>query len=127
MAKLIHDEPVLVTSAAGAVVSYALTALVTHGVITHTVASTLTQQLVPGVAAALMIGLGALTRRLVAPEAKVRHLLEVEGLLTDADFGRLQAILEEAVLRHVPGAAPAPAAPVVAADPGQPAAAGAPA
>ena len=90
---LTEEEPVLALSAAGAIVSYVLSALVTHHVIGSVTASTLTQQVVPIVSAVLVLLLGFVTRMLVSPAAKVAHVLETAGLLSDADFTRLEGLV----------------------------------
>ena len=63
-------EPALVASAAGAIVAYVLGLLVTHGVLTATQASAVTQQVAPMVASLLVMGLGALIRTRVTPVVK---------------------------------------------------------
>jgi hypothetical protein len=103
MASITKDEPVLILSAAGAVVAWLLGLLVTHGVLSDTQASSLTQVIVPAVAGVIVLVIGFFTRRLVSPAAKVKAVLESSGLLNDADFGRLEAMLTDKLeeLLHV--------------------------
>lgn len=95
MPQLRNDEPVLLTSLAGSGVAYVLGLLVTHGVITDVQASATTQQVVPLIASALVLALGWVARRFVTPAAKVKTLLEREGLLTDADWSRLELLVHD--------------------------------
>jgi hypothetical protein len=110
MASITKDEPVLVGSLSAAAVGYVLTFLVAHGVITDTQASTATQTFVPIVTAALIAGLGVLLRRFVSPASKVKAIVEQGLHITDADFGRLEALVEQYGLSIVEKKAPAPVA-----------------
>jgi hypothetical protein len=101
MSQFTKDEPVLALSAAGSIVGYLLEALKAHGIIGDSVASSLSQQLVPIVAAALVLVAGVLVRHFVTPYAKVKALMEKSGLLSDADFGRIEALLLDAVTPHL--------------------------
>jgi hypothetical protein len=106
MASITKDEPVLVGSASAALVGAVLTALVTHGVITDTQASGLTQTVVPLVTAGLIAGLGVLLRRFVSPASKVRAIVEQGLHISDADFGRIDALLEQYGLSLIEKATP---------------------
>jgi hypothetical protein len=112
MASITKDEPVLVGSLSAAVVGYVLTFLVAHGVITDTQASTATQTIVPLVTAGLITLLGVLLRRYVSPTSKVGAIVEQGLHITDADYGRLEALVEQYGLSIVEKKAPAPVAPV---------------
>jgi hypothetical protein len=109
MASITKDEPVLVGSASAALVGAVLTALVTHGVITDTQASGLTQTVVPLVTAGLIAGLGVLLRRFVSPASKVKAIVEQGLHIGDADFGRLDALLEQYGMQLAERALPAEA------------------
>lgn len=74
----IKAEPVLAGHAGAAVLGYVGTLLVTHGVVTHSQASALTQQVLPAVVSLLLVGLGFLVRRFVTPTAKVAERVEAE-------------------------------------------------
>lgn len=95
MPKLHQDEPVLVVSAAGAVVSFVGTELVAHGVVAAKAWSSIEQTAVPPVAALFVLGLGVIARRLVTPWRKVAPILERDGLLTDADAARFEQLLTD--------------------------------
>lgn len=95
MPNLTKDEPVLVVAAVGAVLSYTGSALVAHGVIGADVMTSAEQTVVPIVAAGVVMLLGAVTRALVAPYARVKRLLERDYALTDADFARFQGLVQE--------------------------------
>ena len=114
MASITKDEPVLVGSLSAAVVGYVLSFLVAHGVITDTQASTATQTIVPLVTAALITGLGVLLRRYVSPASKVKAIVEQGLHITDADYGRFEALVEQYGMSLVEKAAPAPVEPVAA-------------
>jgi hypothetical protein len=105
MSKFTDDEPVIATAVAGALLSAIGSVLVTHGVITNTQASADTKTFVPIVAAALVMALGFLARQFATPAKKVESLLETSGLLSDADFSRVETIIEEQLSRvgiHIP-------------------------
>lgn len=72
---LLSNEPVLAAHAAGAVVAYVFSELVTHGVLTTTSASNLTQLVVPPVSALFLVLLGLFVRHFVTPAAKVAAAL----------------------------------------------------
>lgn len=74
----IKAEPVIAAHAAAAVLGYVGTLLVTHGVITHDQASALTQQVLPAVVAGLLVVLGVVVRRFVAPAALFAQRVEDE-------------------------------------------------
>jgi hypothetical protein len=92
---LVKAEPAMSLATATGLVSAVLTVLVTHGVITDTAASSTTQAVVPFVALLLPMLGGAVVRRLVAPMTKVGDVLEQAGLLTDADWARLEGVIED--------------------------------
>lgn len=95
----------LLAAGVTAVVSYALSLLVTRGVITGTEASTITQQVTALVAALIPVLLGVVARAFVTPTAKAQAQLAtavantsvaaVKPGLTDADLATLQAMLDE--------------------------------
>lgn len=74
----IKAEPVMAAHGAAAVIGYAATELVTHGVISTTQASSLTQQVVPAATAVAIIGLGWLVRHVVSPAASFAERVEAE-------------------------------------------------
>lgn len=75
---LIKAEPVIAAHAGAAVVGYAGTLLVTHGVITNDQASVLTQEVLPAVVAGLLVLLGVIVRRFVSPAALFAQRVEEE-------------------------------------------------
>lgn len=86
---MIKDKPVATLGAAGTVA----TALVAYAV---------SKGWVPGELAAVADAtLGAViftaVHALVSPASKVREVLERDGTLTDADFGRLEAVITESL------------------------------
>lgn len=74
----VKAEPVIAAHAGAAILGYAGTLLVTHGVITHDQASALTQQVLPAVVAGLLALLGVVVRRFVAPAAAFAQRVEEE-------------------------------------------------
>jgi hypothetical protein len=92
---LVKAEPAMSLATATGLLGAVLTVLVTHGVLTDTSASTATQAAAPFVALLLPMLGGALVRRLVTPAGKVADVLEQAGLLTDADWARLEAVIED--------------------------------
>jgi mRNA-degrading endonuclease toxin of MazEF toxin-antitoxin module len=95
MSDLTRNEPVLVATAVTSVAGWGLGELVTHGVITDTQASSATQAVVPAGIAGLVWVLGVIARRFVTPISKVKELTERAGLLTDADWARLEGVIED--------------------------------
>jgi hypothetical protein len=95
MPSFTKDEPVIVVAAAGAAVSYVGSALVAHGVIGDATLTSVEQTAVPIVAAGFVLLLGVIARSLVAPYAKVKRLMEQAGLLSDTDFARMEALLDD--------------------------------
>jgi hypothetical protein len=94
MAEIHKDEPVLVGATATAAVGALMSVLVTHGVITDVQASADTQTVLPLVTAGVALLAGAIIRHFTASWSKVKHVVENGLHLTDADFGRLEALLE---------------------------------
>lgn len=74
----VKAEPAIALHAGGAILGYIGTLLVTHGVITHDQASALTQQVLPAVVAGLLVVLGVLVRRVVAPASLFAQRVEEE-------------------------------------------------
>lgn len=99
MSKFTDDEPVIATAVAGALLSAIGSVLVTHGVITGTQASADTKTFVPIVAAALVMVMGFVARQFAAPAKKVEALLASSGLMSDADFARVEAIIADQLER----------------------------
>ena len=88
----VKAEPVIAAHGAASVVAYTLGLLVTHGVVSHTQASALTEQVVPAVAAGLTIGLGVLVRRFVTPVWKKVSPLTAKAAPLLADLGSLDIL-----------------------------------
>lgn len=105
MSNLVKQRPVATLTAAEAIVAAVLTFLVTHGVIGTVDVGQTTQVLAPLVALGLPAVAGAAKWALVTPVSKVQHILEQDGLLTDADAARLDAMLD-AKLSHLLGVSP---------------------
>lgn len=76
--RFVQAEPVIAAHAGAAILGYVGTLLVTHGVITHDQASALTQQVMPAVVAGLLVVLGVVVRRFVAPAALFAQRVEDE-------------------------------------------------
>lgn len=104
---LLSNEPVLAAHAAGAVISYVLTLLVTHGVISTTSASSLTQDLAPPVAALFLFVIGLVVRRFVTPVAKLAGINVTLPAVAVVDPLAIPPAADPA-----PARAAAPAAPV---------------
>lgn len=83
-------EPVVTISTVTGIAVWVLGILVTHGIITGTVASALTQQVVPVVAGLIVAASGLVARRFVTPAAHVGH--DVAGV--EQRVGRLVGSVE---------------------------------
>lgn len=117
MANLKTDEPVLAGTAALALLNTVGAVLVTHGIVTDVQASSLTQAVVPPVAAALTLATGWVVRRFTTPWHKVVTVLEKDGLVTDADMARVGQLVRDELERVlVQVETPEPAVPVAATD-----------
>ena len=90
----IKQAPVTSLSTAEALTAGVLTFLVTHQIIGNVDVSTTTQTIAPFIALALPAIFGAAKWALVSPYTKVKHLAEKDGLVSDADFARLEALLD---------------------------------
>lgn len=117
MAQLTKDEPVLVGTAALAIVNAGLSVMVTHGVIEQSQAPSLAQGLAPIIAIVLTMLAGIVIRAFTAPWARVKRLVEAGGLVGDAQLDNLEAYLDQRVAAAIATAVttavePAPAAPV---------------
>lgn len=110
---LVKQAPVTTLSAAESAVGFTLTELVTHHVIGTVNVSSLTQSLAPFVALLLPAVFGAAKWALVSPYDKVKAVLERDGVMSDADFGRLETIVESKLVELF-GVEPAAAAPTEA-------------
>ena len=91
---VIRRAPVTTLSTAEALTAAVLTFLVTHNVIGDLDVSSTTQTIAPFVALALPAIFGTAKWALVSPYEKVKHLAEQEGVVSDADFARLEALLD---------------------------------
>ena len=91
---LVRRAPVTTLSTAEALTAALLTFLVTHNVIGNVDVSTTTQTIAPFVALALPAIFGAAKWALVSPYEKVKHWAEQEGVVSDADFARLEALMD---------------------------------
>jgi len=76
LAKLISYEPVMVTGVVKAVTGAVLAFLVTHGVITSTQASSLTQVVVTAAVPVATLGLAWVVRKFVTPVAKLANQVQ---------------------------------------------------
>lgn len=65
--KLFRSEPVLVSTAVTAVLSWIAVFMVSHGVIPGVVATSTVQAIAPGVTAGVLLGLGVFIRQYVTP------------------------------------------------------------
>jgi hypothetical protein len=90
----IKQAPVTTLSTAEALTAAVLTFLVTHQIIGNVDVSATTQTIAPFIALALPAVFGAAKWALVSPYSKVKHLAEKDGLVSDADFARLEALLD---------------------------------
>jgi hypothetical protein len=90
----IKKAPVTTLSTAEAVTAAVLTFLVTHHVVGNVDVSATTQTIAPFVALALPAIFGAAKWALVSPYTKVKRWAEQDGLVSDADFARLEALLD---------------------------------
>lgn len=91
----IKNSPVTSLTTAESLTAGVLTFLVTHNVIGNVDVSTTTQTVAPFVALAVPAVFGAAKWSLVTPFARVKDLAERDGLVSDADFARLDALLDE--------------------------------
>lgn len=103
----IKKAPVTALSTAEAVTAFVLTFLVAHHLIGNVDVSSTTQSIAPFVALALPAVFGAAKWALVSPYEKVKDIVERDGLISDADFARVEALFEEKfgalVVQHAAG------------------------
>lgn len=91
----IKNSPVTSLTSAESLLGAVLAFLATHHVIGDTDVSATTQTVAPFVALLLPAVFGAAKWSLVTPFAKVKDMAERDGLVSDADFARLGALLDD--------------------------------
>lgn len=109
-ANLIKNAPVTALSTAESVTAFALTVLVTHHVIGNVDIGATAQTIAPFIALAIPAVFGAAKWALVSPYAKVKGLAEQQGVVTDADFARMEALVEDKLGGLISDPEPVPAA-----------------
>ena len=103
--KAIKKAPVASLTTIESVVGSVLTFLVAHGVIGNIDVSTTTQTIAPFVALVVPAIFGYAKWQLVSPVEKVNKLVDRDGVVSDADMGRIGALLDERLAAHRSGGA----------------------
>jgi hypothetical protein len=92
----VKNSPVTTLTTAESIVAFVLTLLVAHHVIGNIDIGTTTQTIAPFVALVIPAIFGAAKWHLVSPVAKVAEQLAVrDGALSDADYARIEALLDQ--------------------------------
>lgn len=98
--KTITKAPVASLTTIESVVGSVLTFLVAHGVIGNIDVSATTQTIAPFVALMLPAIFGYAKWQLVSPVEKVNKLVDRDGVVSDADMGRIGALLDDKLAAH---------------------------
>ncbi len=99
--ELIKKAPVTSLTTVEALTGFTLTFLVTHHVIGTVEVGTTTQTIAPFVSLALPAIFGALKWPLVIPVEKVKRITEADGLVSDADLGRVESVIASQFDRYL--------------------------
>ena len=91
---LVKKAPVTSLSSIESLTAFTLTFLVAHHIIGTVDVSATTQTIAPFIALALPAVFGAAKWALVTPYDKAKRWAENEGIFTDADFGRVEQLVE---------------------------------
>jgi hypothetical protein len=98
--KAIKKAPVASLTTIESVVGSVLTFLVAHGVIGSIDVSATTQTIAPFVALVVPAIFGFAKWQLVSPVDKVNKLVDRDGVVSDADIGRIGALLDDRLAAH---------------------------
>jgi hypothetical protein len=101
----IKDAPVTSLTTVESVVGFVLTFLVAHHMIGDIDVTATTQTVAPFIALAVPALFGAVKWRLVTPWEKAKDVAERDGAMSDADYARIEAMVQErleAALAHNP-------------------------
>jgi hypothetical protein len=99
----IKEAPVATLTTVESVVGFVLTFLVAHNVIGNIDVSATTQTVAPFIALVVPAIFGSAKWRLVSPTEKIKDLAERDGVISDADFARIDVMIEDrlgAALTH---------------------------
>jgi hypothetical protein len=103
----VREAPVTTLTTIESVVGFVLTFLVTHHVIGNIDIGSTTQTLAPVVALVLPAIFGSAKWRLVSPAAKVQDAADHAGAMSDADYARIEAMIDERLRDAAPTQQPA--------------------
>lgn len=98
----IKNAPVTTITTVESVVGFVLTFLVAHGIIGNIDVAATTQTVAPFVALAVPALFGAVKWRLVTPWEKAKDVTDRDGLMSDADYARIEAMVQGGVAPDVP-------------------------
>lgn len=91
----IRNAPVTTLTTVESVVGFVLTFLVTHHVIGNVDVSAMTQTIAPFIALLIPAIFGSAKWRLVSPVEKLKDAPEREPAISDADFARIEQLIDE--------------------------------
>jgi hypothetical protein len=91
----IKEAPVATLSTVESVVGFVLTLLVTHHVIGNIDVSKMTQTIAPFIALAIPAIFGSAKWHLVSPVEKIKDVTGEAGTISDADFARIEQLIDE--------------------------------
>ncbi|MCW2496058.1 hypothetical protein [Jatrophihabitans sp.] len=92
---LVKAKPITVPTAVESATYAVVTALATHGVIPIGHVNSVTQTVAPIAALALPAVFNAVKHALATPVAKVEDILARDGVMSDAEWGRFEALIRE--------------------------------
>jgi hypothetical protein len=98
----IKDAPVTTITTVESVVGFVLTFLVAHGIIGNIDVAATTQTVAPFIALAVPALFGAVKWRLVTPWEKAKDVTDGDGLMSDADYARIDAMVKDRIAPTVP-------------------------
>src|SRR5690242_18026154 len=97
---VIKKAPVASLTTVESLIGSLLTFLVAHGVIGNIDVSATTQTIAPFVALVVPAIFGYAKWQLVSPVEKVDKLVDRDGVVSDADMGRIGALLDDRLAAH---------------------------
>src|SRR3954453_7199155 len=98
----VKQAPVTSLTTIESVVGFVLTFLVAHHVIGNIDVGSTTQTIAPFIALAVPAIFGSAKWRLVSPTEKVKDLADRDGTMSDADYARIEAMIDERLGAGVP-------------------------
>lgn len=91
----VKQAPVTTLTTVESIVGFVLTFLVAHHIIGNIDIGATTQTVAPFIALAVPAIFGSAKWRLVSPAAKVQDVTERDGAMSDADYARIEAMIDE--------------------------------